>query len=199
MRRTKVLYGTPVCKRCYYRFASRRQLAYIIDAFLWWPVSFVLITGLNAVLETLSWDTVLQDIVLIGFSWVAFPMLFFCKDGFRGHSPGKWICSVRVVDRDTCEPIGIASSFKRNLPLLIPVMPLVIAFLLQKGHRLGDGWANSKVILKRYASHPVFTGLAACERCQFDLTGNVTGVCPECGTPVPATASAASADSHLPA
>lgn len=25
-----------------------------------------------------------------------------------------------------------------------------------------------------------------CSRCSYDLTGNVSGVCPECGTPVPA-------------
>ena len=112
-----------------------------------------------------------------------FPAIFFCKDSFRGHSPGKWVCGVRVVDRDRGEPIGLAGSFKRNLPLLIP---LVVAFLLQKGHRLGDGWAKSKVVWKRYANHPVFTGLFACHRCQFDLTGNVSGTCPECGAPVPA-------------
>ena len=69
----------------------------------------------------------------------------------------------------------------------------VCPLLLQKGHRLGDGWANSKVVLKRCADHPVFTGLAACARCEFDLTGNVTGVCPECGRPVPGVGA------HLPA
>jgi hypothetical protein len=26
-----------------------------------------------------------------------------------------------------------------------------------------------------------------CRRCDYDLTGNVSGVCPECGTPVPGT------------
>ena len=185
MRRKKVLYGTPVCKRCYYRFANRRQLAYIVDTILWWPVSFALAQGLSEVTAILCLDPMLGAIVFFGFNWVAFPLLFFCKDCFRGHSPGKWICGVRAVDRDGLEPIGIASSLKRNLPLLIPVLPFVIAFLLQKGHRLGDGWANSKVIWKRYSNHPVFTGLFACQRCQFNLTGNVSGVCPECGAPVP--------------
>ncbi len=199
MRRTKVLYGTPVCKRCYYRFANKRQLAYIIDSILWWPVSVALVWGLVEVLATLPLDPVLHEIVYIGFTWVAFPLLFYCKDCFRGHSPGKWICGVRAIDRDTNEPIGIARSFKRNLPLLVPVMPVVVAFLLQKGHRLGDGWANSKVIWKRYANHPVFTGLFACQRCHFDLTGNVSGVCPECGEPIAGSHSATSGASHLPA
>ncbi len=120
-------------------------------------------------------------------------LLYVCKDCFSGHSPGKGVSGVRVVDRDTFEPIGIVGSLKRNLPILIPVMPIVIAFLLQKGYRVGDGWANSKVIWKKYANHPVFTGLYACQRCQFDLTGNVSGVCPECGTPIP------DVGAHLPA
>ena len=184
MRRTKLLYGTPVCKRCYYRFASRRQLAYIVDAMIWWPTTFVLGFGLALVFESASLDPGISAFLSFGFGWVVFPMSFICKDSFSGHSPGKWVCGVRVVDRDRAEPIGIASSFKRNLPLMIPLMPLVMAFLLQKGHRLGDGWAKSKVVWKRYANHPVFTGLFACQRCQFDLTGTTSGVCPECGTPV---------------
>lgn len=185
MRRTKLLYGTPVCKRCYYRFASRRQLAYIVDAIIWWPITFVLGFGLALVFESASLDPGISAFLSFGFGWVVFPMIFFCKDSFSGHSPGKWVCGVRAVYRDRAEPIGIASSFKRNLPLMIPLMPLVMAFLLQKGHRLGDGWAKSKVVWKRYANHPVFTGLFACQRCQLDLTGNTSGVCPECGTPVP--------------
>jgi predicted amidophosphoribosyltransferase len=24
-----------------------------------------------------------------------------------------------------------------------------------------------------------------CERCEYDLTGNVSGICPECGTAIP--------------
>lgn len=27
-----------------------------------------------------------------------------------------------------------------------------------------------------------------CRRCRYDLTGNTSGVCPECGTPIPAKA-----------
>ena len=185
MRRTKLLYGTLVCKRCYYRFANMRQLAYIVDAIIWLPITYFLEFGLALVFESARLDPMISDFVYLGLGWVVFPMIFFCKDSFRGHSPGKWVCGVRVVYQDGVEPIGIASSFKRNLPLMIPLMPLVVAFLLQKGHRLGDGWAKSKVVWKRYANHPVFTGLFACQRCQFDLTGNMSGVCPECGTPVP--------------
>jgi hypothetical protein len=42
------------------------------------------------------------------------------------------------------------------------------------------------VIRRKHAGHPVFTGLPAdtCTRCAYDLTGNATGICSECGTPV---------------
>ncbi|MCP3902337.1 MAG: hypothetical protein GY715_01770 [Planctomycetes bacterium] len=72
----------------------------------------------------------------------------------------------------------------RNLPLLIPLAPLFIAFSLLKGKRLGDGWANTRVVWNKYEHHPLFTGLPACAECSYDLTGNTTGVCPECGTPI---------------
>jgi hypothetical protein len=33
-----------------------------------------------------------------------------------------------------------------------------------------------------------------CRRCGYNLTGNVSGVCPECGTPVPEQGSAGAGD-----
>ena len=55
MRRTKLLYGTPVCERCYYRFAIMRQLAYIVDVIIWSPIGFGLPYGLELVLEDTTW------------------------------------------------------------------------------------------------------------------------------------------------
>ncbi len=33
----------------------------------------------------------------------------------------------------------------------------------------------------RFSSDPL------CATCQYNLTGNLSGICPECGTPIPAT------------
>jgi len=33
---------------------------------------------------------------------------------------------------------------------------------------------------RRHARRPL---AGHCEQCRYDLTGNVSGVCPECGTP----------------
>jgi hypothetical protein len=35
-----------------------------------------------------------------------------------------------------------------------------------------------------------------CPTCSYDLTGNVSGICPECGTPVPPTAMATTESGH---
>lgn len=184
MRRPLKLYGTPVCKKCYYRFASRRQFAFLIDWLLWLPISVGGGQAVDLGLSTAGMSATTRGGTAFALFWIVLPLIFFCKDGFGGHSPGKFLMGVKVIDRKSYEPIGVAASLKRNLPLLVPFMWLVVAYLLQDGRRLGDGWANSKVIWKKYAHHPVFTGLSACENCQYDLTANLTGVCPECGTEV---------------
>lgn len=184
-RKFKPLYGTPVCKKCYNKFASRRQFAYIVDSIVFQASVY----GIGAGIVTLGLAPAMSaqtaDVFSLVAGYLVFPLIFFCKDGFAGYSPGKFLFGVRAIDPATLAPIGFASSFKRNLPLLIPFMVLVMAFLLQKGHRVGDGWAHSKVIWKKYANHPVFTGLFACEVCQYDLRGNTSSICPECGTPIP--------------
>lgn len=37
----------------------------------------------------------------------------------------------------------------------------------------------------KYSSHK--SPLGHCKHCGYNLTGNVTGICPECGKPVPPT------------
>lgn len=185
MRKPKRLYGVAVCRKCYYAFANRRQLAFLVDALIWWPVSFLLGMALGVVLVIANASQTTADLVITLFGWLVFPLVFFLKDGFWGYSPGKAICRVQVVNRLTLEPTGVVPSLKRNLILIVPLMPLVIAWWLQRGYRLGDGWARTKVIWKKYAAHPLFTGRLACDRCEYDLAGSTAGRCPECGAPVP--------------
>lgn len=211
-KKAKPLYGTKVCKKCYYGMANRRQFAYIIDAGFW-MFFLVFISGfIFCVIGSLYPDmTFYNDIFVVSFDvlfddisnsdrtlssilffsavvfirYIIFPMIFGLKDGFWGRSFGKNICGIEVLDRNTLQPIGFGQSFRRNLILVIPLMPLLVAGRLCKGYRLGDKWANTKVVLCKHRNHPVFTGSLTCEECQYNLRGNVTGACPECGHPIP--------------
>ena len=193
MGKSKPLYGTDVCRRCYYRLVNRRQGAYVIDSLCWWFITFfigLVIAGVWAVLVQQSTPgpapghSTGNSVLVLGIlalDYVILPMMFLCKDGFSGHTPGRLLMGIRVVDQRTGEGIGFVASLKRNLVLIIPFAPIVVAFLLGKGYRVGDGWAKSRVIWKKYANHPVFGSGLRCEWCQYDLTGNTTGRCPECG------------------
>jgi uncharacterized RDD family membrane protein YckC len=63
---------------------------------------------------------------------------------------------LQVVDVDSGQGAGFGASFKRNLPLLIPVVPLIVAIQLNGGPRWGDGWANTRVVWKKYRGRGPF-------------------------------------------
>jgi uncharacterized RDD family membrane protein YckC len=155
-KKAKALYGNLVCKKCYYGFANRRQLAFFIDLVAWrvvmLPVGFVL----GALMATAGFQRADIYAVATGVGWLLLSV-FFCKDCFSGQSPGKALCGVKVINKATGQSAGIGASFKRNLPLLIPFMPLIVGGRLCRGHRLGDGWADTKVIWQKHADHPIFS------------------------------------------
>jgi len=190
---SKKIYQNPVCKKCYYRFVNRRQLAYVVDAVLLLIVAFGILLPLGDLFAPLPQGSQM----LVDFSFgLVFGTLFSLKDGFNGQSPGKRLMGVQVVDVQSGAPISFGQSFKRNLILQTGVIPMVgglvslavvIIIIIQmgKGPRLGDRWAKTRVIWKRFSRTPVFADdLLACESCGYDLTGNVSGTCPECGTTV---------------
>lgn len=149
MKRPRVLYGHEVCRRCWSRFITRRQVAWILDmVFLQFVVGFLfgVAAGITANSEPAGW-------LIIAAVYGA---LFF-KDGFAGHSVGKWICGVQVVDRDSGAPAGMGSSFLRNWIMVVPFVPLIVALSMNRGPRLGDGMAKTRVIWKRYRDSPVFS------------------------------------------
>ncbi len=105
-------------------------------------------------------------------------------------SLGKWLAGVQVVDVQTRKPTGFAASFKRNLAFVIPYLAIIFLLIgliqMSRGPRIGDRWAKTMVIWRKYARKPPFdpSGIY-CLVCDYNLTGNVSGICPECGTPLP--------------
>lgn len=182
------LYGVPVCKKCLYRFANRRQIGWFLDALLLYVMSviFGMVIGLVFPEMFSASSTAATDAFWVVFGWVLAPFLFTFKDGFRGHSPGKWLMGVQAVGAATQEPISFGPSVKRNLVTMIPFVPLLMAFQLTKGFRWGDRWAETKVIWKKYRHEvPFDTRGILCHACGYNLTGNVSGRCPECGQDIP--------------
>lgn len=186
----KSIHGIVVCAKCRNGFATRRQAAYIVDAVLLTLVTNVIAFGLLLVEPVTPgstvqlWSGVFAAQMVIG--WLIAPLIFTCKDGFSGKSPGRMLCRVTVVDRTTREPIGFRQSFKRNLILMVPYLGIIwIALTMMKGRRVGDEWANTEVIWDKHRHKLPFDPRGIlCLGCSYDLTGNVSGVCPECGTPV---------------
>jgi uncharacterized RDD family membrane protein YckC len=87
--------------------------------------------------------------------WMAYALWLF-KDGLDGQSLGKRAMGLQVVDAGTGQGAGLGASFRRNLPMLIPFAPLVAAFQMTRGPRLGDGWANTRVIWKKHRGRGPF-------------------------------------------
>lgn len=155
----KSLYGNPVCKKCHWAFANRRQGSFVIDFVLWYILTLIVALIVGAVLGPLmaaarapGWSLEIAGYWTGLLMWLG----FFTKDAFRSGTPGRALCGVAVIDRFTGKPITLTASFKRNLPLLIPFMPLVVALQLNGGHRIGDGWSQSKVIWRKHAGKPIF-------------------------------------------
>ncbi|HXZ26689.1 MAG TPA: RDD family protein [Terriglobales bacterium] len=104
------------------------------------------------------------------FVWVLMLLVavFFAiaKDGFSGYSPMKYVMGLRVIDSVTGRPAGFLAAFKRNLALNIPFMPLYVLFQLmgRDGTRVGDGWAGTKVVWKKYADLDPFLPLIELRR-----------------------------------
>lgn len=122
----------------------------------------------------------LAALVVLTFGGVTFRYLIFglmATYGALGAVAGPLIVFVwrrkcqRYMIRIACLAVSIAVASSILLPvhrgaLRIPVF-VAVSFVLA-------------LLLSRYAPARTYPG--SCRRCGYDLTGNQSGVCPECGT-----------------
>jgi len=169
-----------------------------VDTFLYQVLFFACFAVVASFQSAMLSGLTLSEFVILILAQVGCPVLFACKDGFGGLSPGKWALGVQVLDAKTRAPAGFWASFKRNLVLVIPylsvVAVLIIIVQLGRGRirRWGDGWAGTIVVWRAHENKLPFNPAGfVCFECGYDLTGNVSGICPECGTPIPPKASTA--------
>jgi len=181
----KALYGVRVCKKCRNSLAYRRHAAYLVDNL----IISLLEQGIMLLLVMLPASPGNAPLLHLGaiLSSIGYYVMLLARDGISGQSPGKALFGIQVVDAYSREPIGLGRSLKRNLPLLIPLIGVVVIILtMAKGQRWGDRWANTMVIRKRYRHRvPYVLPGPYCRSCGYNLTGNISGRCPECGIEVP--------------
>jgi len=175
------LNGISVCDKCRRSFALRRMAAYLIDDVIWWGVAFFLTFGMNAIISRFHLADP-PDVVILAYLLVFLPFLFTTKDAISGYSLGKRIMGLRVLEWQSRKPIGFRQSIIRNLTLVFPFVPILAAFELPMGRRGGDLWADTFVVWEKYQHRlPYDPRGVLCTNCGYDLTGNVSGRCPECG------------------
>jgi hypothetical protein len=151
--KARKLYDVWVCRRCGNGQINRRHFAYVLDVFLLWGGIVFVLAFFSGLVGAVGHADVREIVAFVPYvGWV----LFLFKDGFNGHSLGKAILGLQVVDVDSGQGAGFGASFKRNLPLLIPVVPLIVAIQLNRGPRWGDGWANTRVVWTKYRGRGPF-------------------------------------------
>ncbi len=119
-------------------------------------------------------------LVLIVIRFVILPFILAARDAIGGRSLGKRLMGLLTIDTRSGQPIGWLKSIHRNLWLMLPMVCWVVLWQLRKGDRLGDHASRTRVIDR----HRVYDDSFRCPECHYDLTGNTTGQCPECGAPV---------------
>jgi uncharacterized RDD family membrane protein YckC len=133
-----------------------------------------------------------EGVNIAGFGWeevylfigrlILFPLMMALRDGCHGISPGKYIMGLQSVDNRTHQPINWQQSLQRNMWFFALCIPFaILTRSITNGCGLGDAKANTRVIDLRYLGNPVFSDKPFCGQCRYDLTGNTSGVCPECG------------------
>ena len=142
------VYGDAWCQACTHGLARRRRIAAVLDYGLYYLVLVGLSAGIVAIAKSSGMRYRYAEAVAWWVWLLAFPA-FLLKDGFGGRSPGKAIMGLQVVQGNHGVPAGFSTSFRRNLPLLMPFTPIVMFAQLPDGRRLGDDWARTRVKFTR--------------------------------------------------
>ncbi|MDZ4772464.1 MAG: RDD family protein [Planctomycetota bacterium] len=152
------LFGHVVHEKCKYKFVLSRELAWVIDASVVYllvghALRFVMSQGMTPSEVEESSTMLLVELALL--------FAFTLEDSIRGISLGKLVTGLQVVDTRTGHPIGLLQSLQRNLIVLVPLAPIVLAFQMRGGPRFGEGWAHTHVIQRARRDMPAFTGTRA--------------------------------------
>ncbi len=137
----------------------------------------------NALLAWVAIDTANQ--LLFDVSYAMLPLWLIVRDVLAGQSPGKTLVGLQIAkwedelpdevpgrasrddqeDLPTAEMTGLSARLLRNLLLAVPLAGLVAeavtCLYLPEMRRIGDQWANTRVIDSRYGSRRGVAGWIA--------------------------------------
>ena len=96
-----------------------------------------------------------------------------------GNHWGYWVGLIAIVvlcliGMFLLPHLGISRAWRHVPSWVLPLAMLVACWLL--------GWSFRKTIRQSLWRQLARRGVPCCASCGYDLTGNVCGVCPECGT-----------------
>lgn len=119
---------------------GKRVISALVDL-----LAVPILLGIVAGLILLAVPEGIRNILLItiNIAWLLFRDAVF--------SPGRRMVGLKLTTLDGSK-ITIAQAFIRNILIMIPFVLVVgyiveIIFVLSKGHRLGDVWAKTRVVV----------------------------------------------------
>jgi len=152
------LYGEPICSGCQASFIVRRYFAFLFDAIGFSIGAFCLLVSIAVVLILLGGERLLDEAPpMTGYLLEAGIMgAFLLKDSFQGHSPGKWLFDLQVIDEQTGAVASWWQAVSRNIPLILTPAWVIMLFQIRRGPRWGDARAGTRVIWREYYDRVVF-------------------------------------------
>ncbi len=186
IKKPRVVYGHTICKKCWAGYINRRQIAYVIDSFILLVAAFSAGLALGLMYgPDIAWGAFFVTLVLDGI-WLGRDAINGRSPGKScmnletiDNSSGAPIGWKQAFVRNWPLAIGAAGVlvgqlieiFENADPALrrtnsgivggiarftIVGFVLVLATQMNKGPRLGDAQANTRVIWRRYGDSPVF-------------------------------------------
>lgn len=123
-----------------------RACAYLIDGYF---IPFFLTLLSCAIIITIT--NYLTGIIFFFLMFILPFVYFLVKDSIfkNGQSIGKMVFRKRVIDYKSKKPCTVMQSIIRNIPMVIPFIPLIELIKLtinSENRRFGDKWANTIVV-----------------------------------------------------
>ena len=129
------------------RVSGRRYVAHFVDGVLFAILFLIAILLVGALPDSTAGDVLLGATLVLGLT-VGQVAYYVLTQRRNGHTPGKRLVGIRVVDRHGAVP-ETGALIKRTLPLLIEylyVIALISMLSSDFRQRLGDRWADTYVV-----------------------------------------------------